>query len=697
MLRVLKKLSRQRWKQNRRNVSSLGPLASAFNCKQSFSVNVLGGGKKTGLFNVPELDSSHGFAYIKEKCFDTSESLVAEACNPHRERNIAVIFDDLSDELCRVADLADFIRLAHPDESFALAAQDACIDVSALVEKLNTNIGIYSALKESVEQGDKFAETDVDKHVAQLFLQDFHKSGIHLGDRKRREVVELTDRILRTGQKFASNCQIPRAVRSTVLPEEVRGHFHNDGENLIVSGHNLDSPGELTREAAYKIYYWKEAEQEALLADMLNDRFNLAQLCGYETFSHRAQVHSLAETPENIAQFHAHLSQGLVDRVAQDHKALLEMKRKVNPGCKPLAVWDIPYFSAQARANWFKLDLEKISEYFSLGVAMEGLNELYTHIFGVRIEVEKTQNGELWSPDVFKLAVRDDTTLLGHIYCDFFSRPGKPYQDCHFTIRGGREQHDGSYQAPVVVVMLNLSSPGWRTPTLLSPSALDNLFHEMGHAMHSMLGRTKYQHVTGTRCSTDIAEVPSTLMEYFAADPRVLARLNKHYRTGDRLPEDVIGKLCATKKIFASVELQAQLLFSSLDQVYHGVMPMEGDTTAVLEDVHSNFHSLPYVPNTAPQLRFSHLVGYGARYCSYLLAKSVASAIWQQNLQEDPYSREAGMRFREECLSHGGGKRSLQLVCDYLQKDVQPIQLSTALLTELDEKRECVEKLLKGA
>ena len=95
-----------------------------------------------------------------------------------------------------------------PIEAFADAATDACIEVSALVEKLNTNLGIYSALKESVAQVDRFPETEVDRHVAQLFLQDFHQCGIHLGDAERRKVVHLTDRILRTGQIFASNCQV---------------------------------------------------------------------------------------------------------------------------------------------------------------------------------------------------------------------------------------------------------------------------------------------------------------------------------------------------------------------------------------------------------------------------------------------------------------------------------------------------------
>lgn len=53
-------------------------------------------------------------------------------------------------------------------------------------------------------------------------------------------------------------------------------------------------------------------------------------------------------------------------------------------------------------------------------------------------------------------------------------------------------------------------------------SEVETLFHEAGHALHSMFGRTRFQTVAGTRCSLDFVELPSMLMEFFVRDYRVV-------------------------------------------------------------------------------------------------------------------------------------------------------------------------------
>jgi intermediate peptidase len=62
----------------------------------------------------------------------------------------------------------------------------------------------------------------------------------------------------------------------------------------------------------------------------------------------------------------------------------------------------------------------------------------------------------------------------------------------------------GEYQQPVLCLVGNLAASNCSSAADLSRLPLSwrefkTLLHEMGHATHSMVSRTKYQHVWGTR------------------------------------------------------------------------------------------------------------------------------------------------------------------------------------------------------
>ncbi|OWF56707.1 mitochondrial intermediate peptidase-like [Mizuhopecten yessoensis] len=673
----------------KRQLSTLSaPLAAAFNTKPAYKLN-FNFGVGCGLFRIMELQEFSGFHILKEQAEAEVESLVEEITSPNRTKSVVTLFDELSDCLCKVADLADFVRVSHPDPMFAQAAEDTCVYLSGIVEKLNTNPDIYHTLKNAVEEGDVVPLDDLDKRVGKLFQFDHEQSGIHLAEDKRAAFVKLNEDVMMIGNFFMQGTHVMRNVPKSMLPENIRHFFNVDGDHVQVYSLHSDHYNERMREAAYKIYLYPDKHQEHLLMSLLHSRHKLAQVVGFETFAHRTIKGTMAETPENVMDFLENLADSIRPRADADYADMRRLKLAEGGIENSILAWDPPYYSAKGRQLVSNLKSYEVMPYFSIGGCMEGLSNLYKCLFNVTLQNVKLENGEAWAKDIHKLAVvHESEGVLGYIYCDFFERPDKPPQDCHYTIQGGRQKQDGQYQLPIVVLQLNFSASRSNVPSLLTHGMMENLFHEFGHAMHSMLGRTKYQHVTGTRCPTDFAEVPSILMEYFVSDPRVLSTFAFHHKTGEPLPMEQIQKLCEAKRLYAASDMQVQVLSSITDQVFHSRFPFEKNksTTQVMADLHKKYYSIPYVDNAAWQLRFGHLVGYGAKYYSYLMSRGVAARIWHKCFKDDPFNRQMGERFREKMLSHGGEIAPGLLVQSMLQEtqELTMNQLVESLIQDLD-------------
>lgn len=670
----------------RRFVATWSPLGTAFNTRPEKKLSFSLGRQNVGLFKIPELTEFSGFFLLQQQVEAETEELVKEAAGNARSRKLVQVFDQLSDTLCRVADMADFVRVAHPDQQFAHAAEEVCMNISSLVEMLNTNTSIYEALKRVLVKGDEFGMDEIDQRVAELFMFDFEQSGIHLSKENREMFVRLNESILSLGTFFMQGCHQPVSVPRLALPEHLQNVFSMDGENITVTGMFSDNPNDIVREAAYKMYLYPDQQQLNRLEALLAARAAMAELAGFPTYAHRALRGTIGSTPERVMEF----LELLAERVRP--KAVMEVKQlervKIQCGSNPkVEAWDASYYGGIAKHDTCKFSNHELAQYFSLGGCMEGLDNLFSALFGVTLNCEEAEYGETWSHDIHKLAVKHEIQgILGYIYCDFFERPGKPNQDCHFTIQGGRLKNDGTYQRPIVVLMLNLPRPLGKTPSLLTPGMVENLFHEFGHAMHSMLGQTRYQHVTGTRCPTDFAEVPSVLMEYFALDQRVLSSFARHWQTGECLSADVLKSMCQAKRMFSASETLLQVFYSILDQVYHGRHPLEKSTTEILADVQNRYHCLPYVPGTAWQLRFGHFVGYGAKYYSYLMSRAIASRIWHTCFKQDPFNRSMGERYHKTLLAHGGEISPNVLITNMLNEKPTTEMLVQSLVNDLDRK-----------
>ncbi|HVV72229.1 MAG TPA: M3 family metallopeptidase, partial [Verrucomicrobiae bacterium] len=337
----------------------------------------------------------------------------------------------------------------------------------------------------------------------------------------------------------------------------------------------------------------------------------------------------------------------------------LKVKETGDPNAR-VQVWDWRYFSNQLKKEKYDIDAEQLRVYFPYQRVLDGMFSIYQRIFGLKFQ--RVDPPYKWVNDLQLYAVSDAKTgePMGLFYLDMFPREGKFNHFAEFGLIEGKRLDDGRYQRPTVALICNFPSPGKDTPSLLSHSDVETLFHEFGHAMHSILTRAKYSRFSGTSVPRDFVEAPSQMLENWVWDKRVLDSFAADYRDpSKKIPPEILAKLKEARLATEGTRYRRQLSFGLTDLKLHteihdgnakDALPL---SNKILSEVF-----LPMAPDTAFVAYFGHLVGYDAGYYGYAWADAIAAdmATVFERAPDGYYDQAAGHRLRTEIYEPGDSR-----------------------------------------
>jgi intermediate peptidase len=275
--------------------------------------------KHTGLFGYQGLNSPKGLEDAATECVEQARALVEKVVNASTAEEIRKTVkrvDTISDILCSVLDAAELIRHVHPHQEFVEAANKTSTMLHSYLNQLNTNRGLYQSLKRVFETPTIAKDLNwQERKVAQLLLQDFEKSGVHMPLETRQKFIEMNDSILQLGQEFAMNSYPSQELVTIKNPKfELRGvpsrlvdalmsasrsssHVNIPSYSEIASLVLRTAESEETRKRLFLAMNSGSNEQVNLLEKLLKKRGELAVLLNQKSYGHLYLTDKMASSP----------------------------------------------------------------------------------------------------------------------------------------------------------------------------------------------------------------------------------------------------------------------------------------------------------------------------------------------------------------------------------------------------------------
>lgn len=417
------------------------------------------------------------------------------------------------------------------------------------------------------------------------------------------------------------------------------------------------------REKIYRGYFMRGDngdvnDNKQIIQEIVNLRVDRAKLLGYSTFAQYIIANNMAKTPENVYAFLDRLMKPAQHAASRD---LREMQAIIDAegGDFKLESWDWWYYAEKLRKEKYDLDESELKPYFKLENVRDGMFHVATELYGITFT--PLPDMPVYHPEVEVFEVKEaDGTHLSILYLDYHPRPGKNVGAWCGRLRQ-QSYENGTRIAPIVTITCNFTRPYGDVPALLSWDEVTTLFHEFGHALHGFFTDGPYQRIAGN-LPRDMVELPSQIMENWAAQPEVIQQYARHYATGEPMPKELMDRLMNSMTFNQGFVTTEYIAASVLDLDWHSLTePTQMDVNAFEK---ASMDRIQLMNEILPRYRttyFSHIIGgYAAGYYVYLWAAVLDTDAFQAFIDSgDLYNKELAARFRKYVLAEGGNEEGM--------------------------------------
>jgi oligopeptidase A len=531
-------------------------------------------------------------------------------------------------------------------------------------------------------------------------LREFRLAGVHLPPAERKRVAEVELELSKISVQFAQNVTdstdefrlvvengedvagLPETLVAAAREQALRDDPKAPAKRWSFTLHAPSLMPFLTyqrnralRERMYRANVTRATsgkhDNGPLIRRKLALRTELAKLLGFANFAEMALVKRMAKSPEEVRAFLLDLA-----RRARPHaeRARDELARfaKERDGVEKFERWDVAYYRELLRRERFDFSDEETRVYFPLDRVLGGYRGVVNRLYDVEIH-ERTGDPAFftWHRDTRVLEIREtDGRVVGHVFADFFARPGKQSGAWVGGMRARKSLPGGGVQTPAAYLVCNFSPPTGGKPSLLRHEEVRTLFHEFGHALHHVFSRTEERQCSGTRgVPRDGVEFPSQFLENWIWHEEPLALMSGHADTGLPLPAALREKLVASRTFLKAVDVCRQMEFALSDlEIHMSAEPLdERAAHAVFESVRERVGVFRAPDYDRFENGFLHIFagGYAAGYYGYAWAEVLAADAFGRFEEEGLWSPAAARDFREKVLAKGGAADFMQLFVDY--------------------------------